>query len=55
MNKYTLDLAGLNVESFQIQQPTSVEPIAQPTPETYQTDAAQQSICFVSCGGTCGC
>jgi hypothetical protein len=54
MNRLPLDLAGLAVESFQITDPPCPQPPAlEPEPETVQS--GPDSICFVSCGGTCGC
>jgi hypothetical protein len=55
-----LNLDGITVESFQTQETammvslTRTVPIDE-RPVGWETDAAQNSMCFVSCAGSCGC
>lgn len=53
MEPYRLNLDGLTVQTF-IVEPRTVDPIVRPDPVGYETDEGRQSLCIVSCAGTCG-
>jgi hypothetical protein len=58
MSKQTLDLGSITVESFQVQNSSLQAYITSPIderPAGWETDEAQNSMCYVSCDGSCRC
>jgi hypothetical protein len=55
MENDRISLGQLKVQTFTVD-PEPVQPSVPTEPVGYETDDAHQSICFVSCGGSCrGC
>jgi hypothetical protein len=53
MNRQALDLGDIEVESFSIQ-PSDLMPVDD-HPAGWETDERQNSMCRMSCDGSCRC